>query len=82
MRASLHLPLPGLTEGGSNLEPAKKAALDFGLSVRGAGGEHSDAGQGGLVDISPSARLGVTETEIMQCLYKGAAALWSLEKAS
>jgi creatine kinase len=82
MRASLHLPLPGLTEGGSNLEPAKKAALDFGLSVRGAGGEHSDAGQGGLVDISPSARLGVTETEIMQRLYTGTAALWSLEKAS
>lgn len=82
MRASLHLPLPKLTEGGSHLERATKAALDFGLSVRGAGGEHSDAGQGGLVDISPRARLGVTETEIMQCLYKGTAALWSLEKTS
>lgn len=81
MRASLHLPLPGLTQGGGNLEPAKKAAADFGLSVRGAGGEHSDAGRGGLVDISPGARLGVTESEIMQQLYKGATALWSLEKA-
>jgi creatine kinase len=80
MRASLHLRLPGLTAGGRNLEPVKKAALDFGLSVRGAGGEHSDAGRGGLVDISPSARLGVTESEIMRRLYKGAAALWSLEK--
>jgi creatine kinase len=82
MRASLHLPLPRLTEGGSNLEAARKTALDFGLSVRGAGGEHSDAGHGGLVDISPSARLGVTETEIMQRLYEGTAALWSLEKES
>jgi len=79
MRASLHLPLPRLTERGRNLEPAIIAALDFGLSVRGAGGEHSDAGHGGLVDISPSARLGVTETEIMQRLYQGTAALWSLE---
>ncbi len=80
MRASLHLPLPRLTEGGRNLERAKKAAQDFGLSVRGAGGEHSDAGHGGLVDISPSARLGVTESGIMQRLYEGTAALWSLEK--
>ena len=82
MRASLHLPLPRLTEGGRNLEAAKKAASEFGLSVRGAGGEHSDAGRGGLVDISPVARLGVTETGIMQRLYSGAAALWSLEKES
>jgi hypothetical protein len=81
MRASLHLQLPRLTEDGKNLGPAKETASGFGLSVRGAGGEHSDAGHGGLVDISPRARLGVTETEIMQRLYKGTAALWSLEKA-
>jgi hypothetical protein len=79
MRASLHLKLPKLTANGSDLEPAKDAASEFGLSVRGAGGEHSDAGMGGLVDISPRARLGVTETEIMQRLYDGAAALWGLE---
>jgi creatine kinase len=82
MRASLHLPLPRLTEGGRNLEPVNKSALQFGLSVRGAAGEHSEAGGGGLVDISPSARLGVTETGIMQRLHKGAAALWSLERDS
>ncbi|MGI9381605.1 MAG: hypothetical protein ACR2PO_00500, partial [Methyloligellaceae bacterium] len=81
MRASLHLPLPRLTEGGKELEPARKTASSFGLSVRGAGGEHSDAGRGGIVDISPRARLGISETGIMQCLYEGAAALWSLENA-
>ncbi|MCW9033026.1 MAG: hypothetical protein OQJ97_02320 [Rhodospirillales bacterium] len=81
MRASLHLFLPKLTEGGHNLEPAKKAAAKFDLSVRGAGGEHSDAGLGGLIDISPSARLGVTETEIMRKLYEGTSALWSLENS-
>ncbi len=82
MRASLHLPLPGLLAGGRNLEPVKKIALESGLSLRGAGGEHSDAGHGGLVDISPSARLGLTETGIMRRLYDGAAALWALEKAA
>jgi len=81
MRASLHLPLPRLTAGGADLEPAKKTASRLGLSVRGAGGEHSGAGQGGLVDISPRARLGVTETGIMKCLYDATAALWSLENA-
>ena len=81
MRASLHLPLPRLTEGGKDLGPARKTASGFGLSVRGAGGEHSDAGHGGLVDISPRARLGKTETAIIQRLYEGTAALWSLENA-
>lgn len=81
MRASLHLPLPMLTKDGAELEPAKKAASGLGLSVRGAAGEHSEAGQGGIVDISPTARLGITETGVMQSLYEGVARLWALEKA-
>jgi creatine kinase len=68
--------------GGKDLGPAKRTASEFGLSVRGAGGEHSGAGRGGLVDISPRARLGITESGIMQRLYEGTAALWSLENAS
>ena len=81
MRASLHMQLPGLTENGRDLAGLKRQAKALGLAVRGAGGEHSDAGEGGLVDISPSARLGVTEIEIMRCLYNGAAALWAMEAA-
>ncbi len=81
MRASLHLQLPNLTENGTDLTRVKQEAKSLGLAVRGAGGEHSGAGEGGLVDISPSARLGVTEMEIMQRLYDGAAALWKLETA-
>lgn len=81
MRASLHLPLPILTEGGSNLKPVKKAAAELGLAVRGAGGEHSDAGQDGKVDISPNERLGITESDIMRRLYDGVARLWTLENA-
>ena len=79
MRASLHMKLPGLTSHGSDLTLLKQEAKKLGLSVRGAGGEHSGAGQDGLVDISPSARLGVTEMQIMQRLYDGAAALWAME---
>ncbi len=81
MRASLHIELPRLTNQGSNLKPASEAAAKYGLAVRGAGGEHSGAGPGGLVDISPRARMGVPESQIMQRLYDGAAALWSLEKS-
>ncbi len=79
MRASLHMKLPNLTKGGTDLSRVTDAAKKLGLAVRGAGGEHSDAGSDGLVDVSPSARLGVTEMQIMQRLYDGAAALWALE---
>lgn len=79
MRASLHMKLPLLTANGQDLEPLKHEAKALGLAVRGAGGEHSDAGEGGLVDISPVARLGVTEMDIMRCLYDGVAKLWAKE---
>jgi creatine kinase len=79
MRASLLMKVPGLTIGGSDLERLKFEAKTLCLAVRGAGGEHSGAGTDGLVDISPSARLGVTEMQIMQRLYDGAAALWAME---
>jgi len=81
MRASLHMKLPVLTGNGSDLSQLKREATALGLAVRGAGGEHSDAGTDGLVDISPSARLGVTEMEIMRRLYDGAAALWAMESS-
>jgi len=57
MRFSIHLKLPKLTKNGKDVSEAKKYAKQFGLSLRGAGGEHTDAGEGGLVDVSPSARL-------------------------
>lgn len=79
MRASLHMKLPNLTKNGQDLELLKTEAKSLGLAVRGAGGEHSDAGEGGLVDISPVARLGITEMNIMRCLYDGVDKLWALE---
>lgn len=78
MRASLHMKLPNLAAG-SDLTRLEKETKALGLAVRGAGGEHSGAGEGGLVDISPSARLGVTEMQIMRRLYDGVARLWEME---
>lgn len=79
MRASLHIKLPKMSKQGRDLSDIKASAKSYGLSVRGAGGEHSDAGDDGLVDISPSARLGVTEKDTMQMLYDGVAKLWVQE---
>jgi len=79
MRSSLHMKLPRLTKGGTDLDTVTAEAKKLGLAVRGAGGEHSAAGADGLVDISPSARLGVSEMVIMQRLYDGVAKLWEME---
>ena len=82
MRASLHMKLPKATKGGTDLSALTKMAKGLGLALRGAGGEHSDAGADGLVDISPSARLGVSEVQIMRRLFDGAAALWEMETSA
>lgn len=82
MRASLHIFLPKITENDVDLLRTKSLAKLHGLSVRGIGGEHSDAGEGGLVDLSPIVRLGITEVEIMTALYNGVAALFKEENAS
>ena len=70
MRASIHIQLPNLVKD----EPTmKQIAKSYGLSVRGLGGEHTAYGEDGTVDISPSARLGVTEAQILNNLFKGIA---------
>ena len=79
MRTSLHLKLPNLTQNGRDIASLTEKAKTLRLAVRGAGGEHSDAGSDGLVDISPSARLGITEMDIMQQLYDGVKVLWEQE---
>ena len=72
MRASVHLKIPFLTKDGTD-EKAKKIAKQFGLSVRGLGGEHTAIGKDGTVDISPSARFCISEAEIVIALFKGIA---------
>ncbi|HCQ64498.1 MAG TPA: hypothetical protein DIU07_04650, partial [Rhodobacteraceae bacterium] len=70
MRASLHIPLPGLTADGTDAR-VKALARPLGLSVRGVGGEHTPIGADGTVDLSPRARFCVTEAEILVRLYDG-----------
>eukprot|EP00301_Raphidiophrys_heterophryoidea_P024422 c7926_g1_i1.p1 GENE.c7926_g1_i1~~c7926_g1_i1.p1 ORF type:complete len:369 (+),score=107.30 c7926_g1_i1:48-1154(+) len=79
MRASVHIALPKLTQNGKDVSEAKKIAKALGLSVRGIGGEHTEAGEGGIVDISPSARFCITEANIVTALYLGVKALKEAE---
>ena len=76
MRASVHINLPLASK-----DPRMKAICDeLYLQPRGAHGEHSEAGAGGVFDISPYKRLGLTEVECAQALHQGASRLIALEK--
>jgi len=81
MRASLHIQLPNLTSDGTDTK-AKEIAKPLGLSVRGLGGEHTPIGADGTVDISPSARFCIKESEIITALYKGIEQLKAAEDAA
>jgi len=67
MRASVHIALPKLTRDGTEAK-AKAICKPLGLSVRGLGGEHTPIGKDGTVDISPSKRFCITESEIVVSL--------------
>jgi len=69
MRASVHIKLPNLTKDGTEKKVAE-LCKEFGLSVRGTGGEHTPIVDG-VVDISPSARFCISEAEIVTALYRG-----------
>ena len=81
MRASVHLKLPNLTAGGK-IDGAKRVARPLGLAIRGLGGEHTPVGEDGTVDVSPSARLCITEGEIVHRLYEGIGALVAADRAA
>lgn len=70
MRASLHIQVPNLTADGTD-KKAKEICKPLGLSVRGKGGEHTPIGADGTIDLSPSARFAIKESEIISALYKG-----------
>ncbi|NKB51229.1 MAG: arginine kinase [Rhizobiaceae bacterium] len=79
MRASVHLNLPHLTTGGS-LDKVKEIAAPLGLGIRGMGGEHTPIGPDGTVDVSPRARLYITEGNIVHRLYDGIGQLIKAEQ--
>ena len=85
MRASVHIKIPNLTKDGDehgNSKNAKAVASPLGLSVRGTGGEHTPIGADGTVDISPRARLFITEAKIIEALYTGVKKLLDAEAAA
>jgi creatine kinase len=85
MRASVHVKIPNLTKDSDahgNSAGAKAVAGPLGLSVRGTGGEHTPIGADGTVDISPRARLFITEAQIVEALYEGVKLLLEAEKAA
>lgn len=82
MRASVHIKCPNLTKDGDehgNSANCKAVAGPLGLSVRGTGGEHTPIGADGTVDISPRARLFITEAKIVEALYTGVKQLLEAE---
>ncbi|CAJ1955685.1 unnamed protein product [Cylindrotheca closterium] len=78
MRASVHIKIPKLTSDGTD-KKAKEVCKPLGLSVRGTGGEHTPIGADGTVDISPSSRLFIKESEIIGKLYEGIEKLMAIE---
>jgi arginine kinase len=78
MRASVHVKVPKLTKDGT--DKAKEIAKEYGLSVRGTGGEHTPIGADGTIDLSPSSRLFIKESEIVAKLYDGIEKLMEAEK--
>ena len=78
MRASVHIKIPNLTADGTD-KKAREVCKPLGLSVRGTGGEHTPIGDDGTVDISPSARLFIKESDIIGNLYKGIENLMMIE---
>jgi creatine kinase len=80
MRASVHVKIPQLTADGTD-KRAKEVCKPLGLSVRGTGGEHTPIGADGTVEISPSSRLFIKESEIIGMLYEGIKQLMEIENA-
>lgn len=81
MRASVHIQVPRLTSDGSDAK-AKAICKPLGLSVRGLGGEHTQIGDDGTIDLSPSARFAITDSQIIVALYKGISQLKAAEDAA
>jgi protein-arginine kinase len=67
MRASVHVALPKLGKSGK----LDALAKEYGLSVRGIHGEHSETDERGVVDISNKRRIGVSEVEGVKLMYDG-----------
>lgn len=82
LRASVHIRLPNLTKNGRDTSKAKLVVDNLGFDLRGVAGEHTPIGSFGTVDISPTARLFVSEKEIVAKLFDGIQLILIDEKAA
>ena len=78
IRASVHIKVPKLAK---NYQKLEEIAAKFNLQVRGTRGEHSES-EGGVYDISNKRRLGLTEFQAVDEMYKGIKEIIALEKAA
>ncbi|MBF0301624.1 MAG: arginine kinase [Desulfamplus sp.] len=76
MRASVHIKLPNLFK---NKHLLNNAATQLQLQIRGTKGENSDV-ESAVFDISNIQRLGVTEKQCVEILYKGLCKIIELEE--
>ncbi len=76
MRGSVHIKLPYLSK---DMTKFKSITDKYHLQIRGIDGEHSQS-VGGVYDISNSRRLGITEVEAIEEMYRGVVALIEAEE--
>ncbi|CAD8161837.1 unnamed protein product [Paramecium pentaurelia] len=69
-----------IKKGGKDEAKLKDIAKSLGLQARGVGGEHSNMDSEETVEISPSARFGVTEESVTKRLYEGLIKFYEIEK--
>lgn len=78
MRASVHIKLPKLA---NNMDKFNAITKKYHLQIRGVDGEHTQS-KGSVFDISNRRRLGVTEVEALEDIYRGVEALIEAEIGS
>ncbi len=77
MRAGVHIKLPGLFQKKDCLE---NVAKELKLQIRGTQGEKTEV-ESAVFDISNTQRLGISEQECCEILYKGICKIIEIEKS-
>lgn len=76
MRASVHISLPNL---GEKMDIFQSVADVYNVQIRGIDGEHSESSDH-VYDISNKQRLGRSEVQLVEDMYKGVKAMLEMEK--
>lgn len=80
LRASMHIKLPCILKAIGQDALNDLCEGKFHMECRGTGGEHTEAGSDGKVDISNNQRIGKTEVQLVQLMVDGIVTLIDLEK--